>query len=61
MDYRYDHFSRRLLIEDMAFHAGPQPGEAMPDFELVTSEGERVRKQDLLGGKPMLLTMGSFT
>jgi hypothetical protein len=29
MEHRYDHFSRELLLEDMAWRAGPEPGEEM--------------------------------
>jgi hypothetical protein len=29
MEYRYAHFKRKLLMEDMGFSAGPPPGEPM--------------------------------
>jgi hypothetical protein len=61
LEYRYPHFRRALLVEDMSFHAGPKPGQPMPDFELATSDGRVIRKQDFVGGSPMLLTMGSIT
>ncbi|MEV8310854.1 hypothetical protein AB0P36_26750 [Streptomyces flavidovirens] len=61
MTYRYPHFHTRLVIEDMRFHAGPQPGEEMPDFDLSTVDGGRVTKSDFVGRGPLLLTMGSVT
>ena len=60
MEYRFDHFNRQLLMEDMAFTAGPKPGDAFPDFDLATSEGGHVRRSDLLG-RPFFVTVGSFT
>jgi hypothetical protein len=59
--YRYEHFHRGLMLEDMRFLAGPGPGEAVPDFELLTTTGQRLRKANLLGGRPVLLTFGSVT
>lgn len=59
-EYRYPHFERQLLIEDMSFSGGPRPGEDMPDFQLTTSDGRSLRKQDLLG-RPALLTFGSIS
>ena len=61
MEYRYQHFKRQLLFEDMAWRAGPRPGEPMPDFDLPTTEGGRLRKRDFVGVKPLLLTFGSVT
>ena len=59
--YRYDHFTRVLFMEDMAFSGGPQPGQQMPDFDLPTTDGRRVRKADLTGRRPLLLTFASVT
>lgn len=59
--YRYPHFDRGLLVEDMAFHFGPRPGEAMPNFELQTTHGDVIRQADFLGDRPLLLTFGSVT
>lgn len=39
MEYGYQHFKRELLLEDMAWRGGPRPGEAMPDFDLPTTDG----------------------
>jgi hypothetical protein len=61
MEYRYPHFKRRLLMADMAFGGGPRPGRPMPDFDLPTTDGGRVRKHDFVGQRPLLLTFGSVT
>lgn len=61
MDYAYPHFRRALLMEDASFHRGPRPGEPMPEFDLPTTDGGRLRKGDYVGRRPLLLTFGSFT
>jgi FPC/CPF motif-containing protein YcgG len=33
----------------------------MPEFDLPTTDGGRVRKNDFVGQQPLLLTMGSVT
>lgn len=59
--YRYRHFFPRLLMEDLNFHAGPRPGERMPDFDLPLAGGGRVRKADFAGKQPLLITFASVT
>jgi hypothetical protein len=61
MTYRYERFERVLVKHDLAFEAGPRPGDPMPDFDLPTVEGGRVSKRDYVGKRPLLLTLGSFT
>ncbi|MDQ4105629.1 MAG: hypothetical protein M3157_00430 [Actinomycetota bacterium] len=61
MEYRYPHFKRQLLAEDLAFEQGPSPGEPMPDFELSTTDGGRVSKSDFVGERPLLLVFSSYT
>lgn len=39
----------------------PRPGEQMPDFDLPTTDGDRLRKADFVGVRPLLLTFGSVT
>lgn len=60
-EYRYAHFTRERLMEDMAFTGGPPPGQPMPDFDLPTTDGGRVRKSDFVGQRPLLLTFASIT
>lgn len=44
MGYRYPHFRRELMAEGASFAGGPAPGEPMPEFDLPTSGGGRLRK-----------------
>jgi hypothetical protein len=59
-DYRFPHIERKMLMEDRAFTSGVHPGQRMPDFDLPTTDGRRVRKPDFVGRQPLLLTFGSF-
>lgn len=61
MEYRYAHFRRQLLMEDMRFSRGPRPGELFPDFDLPTTAGTRLRRSDSIGVTPLLMTFGSVT
>ncbi len=61
MEYRYQHFTRELLFEDLAWRGGAPVGEQMPEFDLPTTDGGRVRKADFVGVRPMLLSFGSVT
>ncbi len=61
MAYRYPHFTREILRADLAFCGGPMPGWPLPDFDLVTTDGTRIRKRDLIGRRPLLLTCASVT
>ena len=61
MDYRYAHFRRQHLLDDVSFAAGREPGGQMPDFDLPTVTGGRVRKSDFMGKRPVLFTFGCLT
>jgi len=61
LDYRYSHFTRAILLADMAFRGGPYPGQTLPDFDLPTTDGDRVHKRDFVGRRPLLLTCTSIT
>jgi hypothetical protein len=61
MEYRYAHFQRAVLAEDMNFRGGPRPGDPLPDFELPTTEGGSVRRSDFVGRRPLLIVFGSIT
>jgi len=61
--YNYTHFWAKHLFADLwrtARGEGVRPGSEAPDFELETTEGERVRLSELRG-KPVLLHFGSAT
>ena len=60
-EYRYPHFALEILLADLAFRGGPRPGERMPDFDLATTDGSRVRASDFVGRRPLLLTCASIT
>ncbi len=61
-EYRYNRFTMTLLLRDMRFRKGARgPGDAFPEFKLVTTDGDELVKQDLLGNKPLLLIFGSIT
>ena len=61
--YNYEHFWLKHLLADLwrtAKGEGVEPGSEAPDFELETTEGERVRLSGLRG-QPVLLHLGSAT
>ena len=62
-EYNYEHFRPKHLLADLLKTArgeGLGPGEEAPDFELESTEGERVRL-GYLRGRPVVLRFGSFT
>jgi len=62
-EYNYEHFRPKHLLADLwktLRGEGIQPGEEAPDFELESTEGERVRLSELRG-QPVVLRFGSFT
>ncbi len=61
MAYRYAGFTRGILFEDMAFRGGSSPGQPIPDFDLPTTDGRRVRSRDFIGKRPVLLVCTSIT
>lgn len=61
MKYASQHFKRELLFEDMVWRGGLRPGEEMPDFDVPTTDGGRLRKADFVGVKQLLQTFGSVT
>jgi hypothetical protein len=61
--YNYEHFWHKQLFADFwktLRGEGMQPGSEAPDFELETTEGDRVRLSELRG-QPVVLRFGSFT
>ena len=60
-EYRHKHFQRKLLAADLRFRKGPGLGESMPDFDLPTINGGRLRKEDFIGERPLLLAFASVT
>ena len=61
MEYGYPHFKREMLLEGLYFRGGPTPALPMPEFDLPTTDGDRLRKSDFVGQRPLLLTFASIT
>lgn len=60
--YRYQRFTFSLLLRDMRFQKGtPSPGDVFPAFKLLTTDGDELANEDLLGKAPVLLVFGSMT
>lgn len=60
--YRYQRFTTNLLMRDLRFQTGVAgPGDALPDFKLVTTGGDELTNRDLLGNRPLLFIFGSIT
>lgn len=62
-EYNYEHFRPKHLLADLwrsARGEGLQPGETAPDFELESTDGERIRLSSLRG-RPVFLHFGSGT
>ena len=58
--YRYERFTTSLLFRDLRFRKGAaRPGDPLPAFELITTDGDSLVNHDLLGSKSLLLIFGS--
>lgn len=63
LDYNYERYQSRHLVEEVQralTGAGVHPGREAPDFELESTEGERVRLSSLRG-RPVVLRFVSIT
>ena len=63
VEYNYEHFRPKHLLADLwktIRGEGLQPGTLASDFELESTEGDRVRLSELRG-RPVVLRFGSFT
>ena len=61
-DYRYEHFTTKRLLQDIHFgRSAPRQGDALPEFDLVTTDGHTINKNDFVGDRPLLLILGSIT
>ena len=61
-DYRYKKFTTSLLLRDMRFRRGAAaPGDRVPPFELLTTDGDRLTNSDVFADKPVLFVFGSMT
>lgn len=61
-DYRYRHFTTSLLFRDLRFRKGAAgPGDSLPPFQIVSTNGDSLENRDVFGDKPVLLIFGSMT
>ena len=61
-EYRYNRFTTSLLFRDLRFRKdAAAPGDLFPDFELITTDGARLVKDDVFGDKPVIFVFGSMT
>jgi thiol-disulfide isomerase/thioredoxin len=61
-DYRYRHFTTSLLFRDLRFRQGAaKPGDSLPPFQIVSTNGDSLENRDVFGDKPVLLIFGSMT
>lgn len=61
-EYRYQNFTMNLLFRDLRFdYNAPKAGDVFPDFDLMTTTGEQIKKNTYAGNKPLLLIFGSLT
>lgn len=60
-EYRYRHFTASPLHEDRAFTGGVRPGESFPDFDLPTIDGGRATSAELVGRRPLFVSLASIT
>ncbi len=61
--YNYPHYQAKHLLRALWWtlrSRGIQPGQLAPDFELSSTDGERVRLSTLRE-QPIVLRFGSFT
>jgi cytochrome oxidase Cu insertion factor (SCO1/SenC/PrrC family) len=62
-EYNYAHYRAKHLLMNLWWtlrSRGIQPGQVAPDFELPSTDGERIRLRTLRG-RPVVLRFGSFT
>ena len=54
-EYRYKHFTTRLLFRDLRFREdAAAPGDAFPEFKLLTTDGSSLVNDDVFGDKPVI-------
>lgn len=60
--YRYERVTPGLLLRDFRFAPdAARAGDPMPEFDLPTTNGTRIRRRDFAGRRPLLLIFGSLT
>ena len=60
--YRYKRFTTNLLFRDLRFRKdAAAPGDAFPQFELLTTDGSILVNENVFGDKPVIFIFGSMT
>ena len=58
--YRYERVTIGLLMGDLQFRKNTSSaGDPFPRFELPTTNGRQIRKDDFVGNRPLLVVFGS--
>jgi thiol-disulfide isomerase/thioredoxin len=61
-DYRYKRFTTSLLFRDLRFRKdAAAPGDAFPEFKLITTDGSSLVNDGVFGHKPVIFIFGSMT
>lgn len=61
-EYRYKRFTTGLLFRDLRFRKGSTaPGDAFPEFELITTDNLSLVNEDIFSDKPVIFIFGSMT
>ncbi len=59
-EYRYERVTMGLLMDDFRFRRDTlSAGDPFPQFELPTTDGRRIRRDDFVGKRPLLVVFGS--
>lgn len=60
--YRFNEISAAATMRAFSgFGEAPEPGEPLPDFDLMTTDGRRVHKADFAGRRPLLISFASLS
>jgi len=61
-EYRYKRFTMGLLFRDLRFAGNAAgPGDSLPSFEIITTDGNRLVNSDIFNDRPVLFIFGSMT
>lgn len=61
-EYRYKRFTTALLFRDLRFRKdAAAPGDAFPEFELITTDGSSLINDDVFRDRPVIFIFGSMT
>jgi hypothetical protein len=60
-EYRYKQFTTSLLFRDLRFRKdAATPGDTVPAFELISTDGSRLGNEDIFGEKSAATGPGAF-